>query len=201
MVYFISDGNGFIKIGVAYDIHKRLSSLQTGNARKLIVLKQVETSGMRIKGKHLTDYRIETALHNYFNEYRVFHEGASTEWFKEDAILPILERKDEELILFIKDLLIACPNIETKSFHEQDSYGDLKLKYELSQNRCEKYRAEIKSLKSTIERLEKSRDMLFKKQLKERDNEIIRLKNEINYLSGRKKGEVINAETTFNKNV
>ncbi len=64
-IYFISDGRGFIKIGKAQDVTKRLRGLQTGAASKLIV------AGL-IRGPE----SLESALHKRFAQYR-----AQGEWF------------------------------------------------------------------------------------------------------------------------
>ena len=65
-VYFISDGE-YVKIGKANNILRRMSELQTGNARKLNVL-------MGIK---VTDsFKAECSLHKLFKENNI-----SNEWF------------------------------------------------------------------------------------------------------------------------
>lgn len=62
--YFIgSEALGFVKIGVALDVEKRLKQLQTGHPHKLSVLL-------------VLDENIESALHEHFSEFR-----AEGEWF------------------------------------------------------------------------------------------------------------------------
>ena len=66
MIYFISDGNTFIKIGYTVnDVMSRLSSLQVGNPKEL----KIE---MVIEGSEAD----EKALHDRFASYR--YRG---EWF------------------------------------------------------------------------------------------------------------------------
>lgn len=64
MVYFLTDGE-YIKIGIATNLKNRVAKLQTGNARKIKILKIID--GYRC---------LEKKLHNIFISYRL--EG---EWF------------------------------------------------------------------------------------------------------------------------
>lgn len=66
-VYFIGDGAGHVKIGVAVDVESRLATLQTGNAHELTVL-AIEQGG----------YGLEGWYHRRFAEHRV---RRSNEWF------------------------------------------------------------------------------------------------------------------------
>lgn len=66
-VYFIGDGVGHVKIGVATDIDSRLRVLQCGNAHALTVL-TIEEGG----------YDLERAYHARFAAHRV---RSSNEWF------------------------------------------------------------------------------------------------------------------------
>lgn len=74
-VYAISDGAGFAKIGFARDAAKRLTSIQNGNPRKLVVL------GLR-SGDRVT----EADLHK-----RLSHARHAGEWFDEEAVLGIMK--------------------------------------------------------------------------------------------------------------
>lgn len=67
-VYFIFDGE-FIKIGVSEKIISRLSELQTGNARRLVLLGYLEGG-----------VELEQRLHLRFNHLR-----RNGEWFQDDA--------------------------------------------------------------------------------------------------------------------
>lgn len=68
-VYFISDGE-YVKIGVAKDLSKRLTALQTANARKLELLFAIPTNSEK------TAFELEGILHNQYSHYAV-----SGEWF------------------------------------------------------------------------------------------------------------------------
>ena len=68
-VYFISDGD-FIKIGKANNPSSRLSELQTGNARQLILLNTIECDGED------AGYRLEARLQQLFSGIK-----ALGEWF------------------------------------------------------------------------------------------------------------------------
>lgn len=83
-IYFISDGE-YIKIGYAYNVHLRLSTMQSGNARKL-----------KIIGMHKGHTKDEKRLHRHFN-----HLHYNGEWFKHDLeiINYISSNKDDALKL------------------------------------------------------------------------------------------------------
>ena len=65
-VYLITDGE-YVKIGVAHDIIDRVRKLQTGNAKKLIVLAYQKCPNA---------YSIEKALHKKYK-----HQKVSGEWY------------------------------------------------------------------------------------------------------------------------
>ena len=65
-VYLITDGE-YVKIGVANNIIDRIRKLQTGNAKKLVVL---------VYQKCPNAYSIEKALHKKYKQYKV-----SGEWY------------------------------------------------------------------------------------------------------------------------
>lgn len=64
-VYFISDEDGYVKIGVAKNVDSRLQSLQTASRQKLTLLGSVEG-----------DYDDESSYHKMFTDQRV-----RGEWF------------------------------------------------------------------------------------------------------------------------
>ena len=66
-LYFISDGE-FVKIGVAYNAHKRLKALQTGNPRTLKLIASFKNCGL-----------MEWETHN-----RLFFKSLNVrgEWFR-----------------------------------------------------------------------------------------------------------------------
>lgn len=66
MVYFIEHPNGFIKIGVANDVSKRLSQIQVSCPEKLKVILVIEGS-----------FELEAQLHHQFLKFA--HNG---EWFR-----------------------------------------------------------------------------------------------------------------------
>lgn len=88
-IYFISDGE-FVKIGKSYDPEKRLHGIQTGNPKKLTILKTIKEAGE--EGGIYT----EVGLHEKFSSYRV-----NGEWFE----------YSDEIKAFINDL----DNGKTKS--------------------------------------------------------------------------------------
>lgn len=86
-VYFISDGH-YVKIGVATDLARRVSSLQTGNPNKLDV-----KCVLLFKTKREANY-YEAKLHQYFKAKNILGE-----WFDltDDDIMCI--QKDFDLVL------------------------------------------------------------------------------------------------------
>lgn len=68
-VYFVTDGD-FIKIGIAKDVKKRLQTLQTGNPKRLKVLKTIA----------LQDDEARMQEENYHRKFRDYN--ACGEWFK-----------------------------------------------------------------------------------------------------------------------
>lgn len=86
MVYFVTDGSGFVKIGVAKNLRQRLREIQTGNPRDIRVLKVINVRNNSI------DYDMEKALHKYYKDARVKTINGKTEWFD------LSKRKD---ILFL----------------------------------------------------------------------------------------------------
>lgn len=76
-VYFITDGE-FIKIGIASDLDRRLSQLQTGNPRELRVLYIIECHDMSEARS------LETYLHQRLRDRCVLNEWFT---FDRDAIM------------------------------------------------------------------------------------------------------------------
>ncbi len=74
--YFISGGDGRVKIGKAVDVARRLKTLQTGSSRVLKLL-------------HVIDGDVERGLHAKFSQWRI--QG---EWFE----------ACEELLAFVEKL-------------------------------------------------------------------------------------------------
>lgn len=71
VVYAISDGDEFHKIGVAVNVEKRIKQLQTGNPRKLIL-----SAFVRCKSQTQA-YLIESAAKRSLAEFK-----AVGEWFR-----------------------------------------------------------------------------------------------------------------------
>jgi predicted GIY-YIG superfamily endonuclease len=82
-VYFIRDGIGNIKIGVAKDVDKRKAGLQTANPNELEIFYIMSVPNMEYA------VSIEKALHDMFNKERV-----RGEWFKEKNILGFLREPE-----------------------------------------------------------------------------------------------------------
>lgn len=70
VVYFITDGSGFIKIGCTCNsIEQRLSSMQTSNPRRLLLLAIISSDDM---------ISLERSIHDEFREMR----HSIGEWFE-----------------------------------------------------------------------------------------------------------------------
>ena len=69
VVYYVTDGT-FVKVGYTTNLAKRLATLQTGNARKLEVLKVIPFSTA------LEAYQCEQRIHKSLSRYNV-----RGEWF------------------------------------------------------------------------------------------------------------------------
>lgn len=78
-VYFIQDGKGFMKIGIAKSVDRRLDMLQTANSEKLNVFCKIN-----FKNKDVA-LKVETGLHRLFRYCNVRRE-----WFKEDYVIEFL---------------------------------------------------------------------------------------------------------------
>ena len=96
MVYVISDGSEYVKIGMAKDLLKRLQQLQTANPRELQVLKTITV---------LDDCKVEAALHAHFKEFRVHTKWKyQTEWFLKSAVEEFINMNEEETEVFINQI-------------------------------------------------------------------------------------------------
>ena len=88
MVYFISDGHGYVKIGVADDVNKRLKQLQTANPHPLMIVKT-------IKSYNCDDLDLEAWLHSEFQDYQCKTTNYVSEWFTEEGAVVDFIRLDE----------------------------------------------------------------------------------------------------------
>lgn len=86
MVYVITDGSPFVKIGVTQNMSGRLATLQSGNPNPLDVLMTFETDSMK------NDRKLEKCIHNEFRLQRlVFDNGHETEWFDQTVLVTLGE--------------------------------------------------------------------------------------------------------------
>lgn len=82
-VYFIRNNEGYIKIGIATDVQKRLAQLQTANAHKLELVGAIP---------HIRYKDIEVRLHEQFADKRLLGE-----WFEisgDDVVQVLMEYRD-----------------------------------------------------------------------------------------------------------
>lgn len=93
-VYFISDGQGHCKIGVASDIYKRFNTLQVGSAFDLKVKHLIYTDTLD------EAYKTENHYHTILNSKKI-----RGEWFDETSVDNILNGKtvDGEQGKFLPD--------------------------------------------------------------------------------------------------
>ena len=88
MVYIVTDGSGYVKIGVASQLKSRLINIQTGNPRLIRALMTFETDSLK------NDRKLEKILHNEFRKYRViFDDGHETEWFDDTVMNKMTEQR------------------------------------------------------------------------------------------------------------
>ena len=86
VVYFISDGNGFVKIGYASDIFQRFNTMQVNNAQELKILHLSYDDD-------LDDIHwLERMYHERLKPYRV-----RGEWYAEKPVIEYLEAEKKEL--------------------------------------------------------------------------------------------------------
>ena len=87
MVYIVTDGSGYVKIGVASQLKSRLVAIQTGNPRLIRPIMTFETDSIK------NDRKFEKILHNEFRRYRVvLDSGLETEWFNAIVLNVIAKR-------------------------------------------------------------------------------------------------------------
>lgn len=91
-VYFIRDGLGHIKIGIARNVEKRKSGLQTANPNEL------ETFFIMSVPSIYDAMEIEKELHKKFSKDRL-----KGEWFKEKEVLSYLRQNKIKTADFVFD--------------------------------------------------------------------------------------------------
>ena len=127
VVYFITYENGPIKIGVATDVKKRLSGLQTGCPFKLFVL-------ATMAGDNSEEYK----LHNKFQHLRL-----NGEWFD----------RGDDLLLFIDNNTDKISNSDAPL--SSDAYPDVAfsdLEKEEIKRKMYRLKARVNSLKRDLEK-------------------------------------------------
>lgn len=85
VVYFISDGQGYTKVGVASDIVTRLSNMQVGNVSELKVIELIETDDIA------EAYELESQIHQKLKRSRI-----RGEWFDSEAVVNYLQGEVED---------------------------------------------------------------------------------------------------------
>lgn len=79
-LYFISDGKKNIKIGITYNIERRIKQLQTGNAQELELEHYVVLVNMT------EAFELETLLHRSMAEYQI-----KNEWYQKKPVMKMLQ--------------------------------------------------------------------------------------------------------------
>ena len=90
MVYVITDGGDWAKIGVANNVEARLRNLQTGNPRALFVIITIYT------GSKSRDFLLEQALHERYKQHRISVGGVPSEWFLLNGIKELVDATKDE---------------------------------------------------------------------------------------------------------
>lgn len=104
-VYFISDGQGHCKIGVASDIYSRFNTIQVGSAFELTIKHLIYTQDLK------EAYETESDYHELLKNSNV-----RGEWFNETAVDNILSGKnvDGTEVKYLSDI-----------YAEEFKFGDL----------------------------------------------------------------------------
>lgn len=86
VVYFISDGNGFVKIGYAADIFQRVNTMQVNNVAELSILHLVYNDDLD------DTHRTEKQYHEHLKPYKV-----RGEWYQEKPVIDYLMAEQKEM--------------------------------------------------------------------------------------------------------
>lgn len=172
MVYFISDGDGWIKIGIAKNVEGRRWELQCGNARPLKIIRQLKIYG-------IDDIKVESFLHSQFKEYMANTSNKTSEWFKEEPVLEFLKKTDKELDIYFNE------NLNGNNYQHIRAYT--RNKQPLNQEQLER---ENKRLKIKIANLE-DEVIKLKKERNSANKNTERLARELSatMISERKQGQ------------
>ena len=154
MVYFISDNEGHMKIGVTnQDIELRLSELQCGNPYELSIVKTIRRKDLGIS---TDDYGIEKVLHEYFINYRI-----RGEWFFEKGIEPILNMDDMQLQEFLKGKIKDSERFYMSPYCNNDNeIGVLKTQIGVKDRQIQKLKNEVTNKKKKIKLLEEENEKI-----------------------------------------
>lgn len=97
MIYIISDGSLFVKIGKADDVDKRIKTLQCGNPNQLLCLMQIKVYDT--KKIVDPDIHLEQSLHRFYANHRVYlNDGTPTEWFDIDVYFDLKRKTEFEIM-------------------------------------------------------------------------------------------------------
>ncbi len=132
MVYFISDGAGYVKIGSSNDVYRRIKALQSGNARSLKIVKIIEPDEDTWMSEVAPDVDIffEKRLHKMLAEYNVKNEWLeSSEWFREECMDKIIDLSNEEIEELIKKKMFSKVKVKDGMTKEEYCRNDYKAKY------------------------------------------------------------------------
>ena len=123
MVYVISDGSKYVKIGVSNNVPRRLNGLQVGNPHQLKTLLIIDCE---------CDYDLESALHKHFKKHRVkFGNRFKSEWFEESVLQDIQNMTVNDLHkLCVNDIGViniipvdkASLSMSSPLFNSEDTY-------------------------------------------------------------------------------
>lgn len=91
MVYVITDGGDWAKIGIANNVETRLRNLQTGNPRALFVIITIYS------GSKSRDFLLEQALHERYKRHRISVGGVPSEWFLLNGIKELVDATKDEV--------------------------------------------------------------------------------------------------------
>lgn len=158
MVYFITDGTNYVKIGYANDVNQRIKSLQAANPRNLYCM-------LLLNG----DIEVEHMLHDYFKDYRIKLDNTdSCEWFFISGELKLFLDIDSETD--IEDYLsLHFPrrhlrviskkeNYEKELYFYKTQYRKQHEKIKELENKIQKQTSHIKRLNTKLQKYKEKND-------------------------------------------
>lgn len=161
MVYVISDGSGFVKIGNTSNLNARLKQLQCGNPRDLKVLYTIPDGGIDL----------ERALHMRYEKYRISTIQIETcEWFDEKCLEDLKNLTREDCLELEKNrtgkyshYLLENPISKKCTCAELEKATD---NYQKLQSEVTNKRQKIKALNAKVKELE-SENLILKSKVQE----------------------------------